>query len=61
MTAARSDRTTLPGPAVGPLRRTIRYWIARLAAAALTRAYLRVRLEGRATCRPARRSTASTT
>ena len=48
MTAARSDRTTLPGPAVGPLRRTIRYWIARLAAAALTRAYLRVRLEGRA-------------
>jgi 1-acyl-sn-glycerol-3-phosphate acyltransferase len=40
-------RTALPGPAVNPLRRTIRYWVARLAAAGLTRAYLRVHLEGR--------------
>ena len=41
-----SDRSRLPGPAVSPLRRTIRYWLARLAAAAITRAYLRFRLEG---------------
>ena len=40
-------RTALPGPAVNPLRRTIRYWAARLVSAGLTRAYLRVHLEGR--------------
>lgn len=43
----RSDRSSLPGPAVNPIRRTIRYWVARLAAAGATRAYLRVGLEGR--------------
>jgi 1-acyl-sn-glycerol-3-phosphate acyltransferase len=36
-----------PGPAVHPIRRTIRYWLARVAAVALTRAWLRVRIEGR--------------
>jgi 1-acyl-sn-glycerol-3-phosphate acyltransferase len=36
----------LPGPRVAPWRRTVRYWVARLAAAALVRAYLRPRLEG---------------
>jgi 1-acyl-sn-glycerol-3-phosphate acyltransferase len=44
---ARPDRTTLPGPAINPIRRTIRYWVSRFAVAALTRAYLRVRLDGR--------------
>jgi 1-acyl-sn-glycerol-3-phosphate acyltransferase len=41
------DRSRLPGPAVSPLRRTIRYWSSRIAVAALARAYLRVHLEGR--------------
>jgi 1-acyl-sn-glycerol-3-phosphate acyltransferase len=41
------DRTTLPGPAIAPIRRTIRYWLSRLIAGGLARAYLRVRLEGR--------------
>jgi 1-acyl-sn-glycerol-3-phosphate acyltransferase len=41
------DRSRLPGPAVNPLRRTIRYWVSRIAAAAIARAYLRVRLEDR--------------
>ena len=43
----RPDRSRLPGPAISPIRRTIRYWVSRLAAAGVTRAYLRVRLEGR--------------
>ncbi len=37
----------LPGPAVGTLRRTIRYWTSRLVVAALTRGWLRIRVEGR--------------
>ena len=41
------DRSSLPGPSIHPLRRTIRYWLSRIAVAALTRGYLRVRLEGR--------------
>jgi 1-acyl-sn-glycerol-3-phosphate acyltransferase len=41
------DTRRLPGPAVSPLRRTIRYWASRVAAASITRAYLRFRLEGR--------------
>jgi 1-acyl-sn-glycerol-3-phosphate acyltransferase len=41
------DRSRLPGPAVSPLRRTIRYWSSRIAVAVLARAYLRVSLEGR--------------
>lgn len=42
-----TDRPHLPGPAVSPLRRTIRYWVSRIAVAAIARAYLRVRFEGR--------------
>jgi 1-acyl-sn-glycerol-3-phosphate acyltransferase len=42
-TAARGD---LPR-AIHPLRRTIRYWLARTVAAVLTRAWFRVRVEGR--------------
>lgn len=37
----------MPGPAINPLRRTVRYWVSRFVVAALSRAYLRVRLEGR--------------
>ena len=37
----------LPGPRVAPWRRSIRYWVSRLAAAALVRTWLRPRLEGR--------------
>ena len=44
---ARPDRSTLPGPPVSPLRRTIRYWVSRLAMAALVRGYVRVHLVGR--------------
>ena len=44
---ARPERDRLPGPAVSPLRRTIRYWIARLLASIVARGYLRVRLVGR--------------
>ena len=44
---ARPEDSRLPGPAVSPWRRTVRYWIARLAASAMTRAYLRLRLDGR--------------
>ncbi len=40
-------RQRLPGPAVSPFRRTLRYWISRIAVAAVTRAYLRVSLEDR--------------
>ena len=42
-----TDRSRLPGPAVSPWRRTIRYWVSRVVAAVITRAYLRFRLEGR--------------
>jgi 1-acyl-sn-glycerol-3-phosphate acyltransferase len=41
--AARQDAPR----AIHPLRRTIRYWFARIVAALLTRAWLRVRVEGR--------------
>ena len=44
---ADADRSRLPGPAVHPLRRTIRYWVSRIAAASVVRGYLRLRLEGR--------------
>jgi 1-acyl-sn-glycerol-3-phosphate acyltransferase len=44
---ADGDRQRLPGPEVSPLRRTIRYWVSRVAAASITRAYLRFSLEGR--------------
>ena len=37
---------TAPKP-IHPIRRTIRYWVSRIAVAALTRAYLRVHIEGR--------------
>ena len=42
---ARPARTSLPGPAIHPIRRTIRYWASRVVVAVLVRAYLRVRLE----------------
>jgi 1-acyl-sn-glycerol-3-phosphate acyltransferase len=42
-----SERGRLPGPAVSPIRRTIRYWLARLVASVVTRGYLRVHLVGR--------------
>ena len=41
------DRSHLPGPAVHPLRRTIRYWLSRIVVGALARAYFRIRFEGR--------------
>jgi 1-acyl-sn-glycerol-3-phosphate acyltransferase len=47
VTRAGSAPPTLPGPPISPWRRTIRYWVARIAVAGLTRGYLRVRLEGR--------------
>ena len=37
----------MPGPAVHPLRRTIRYWLSRSIALVLARCWFRVRLEGR--------------
>ena len=39
--------TPAPGDALPAWRRTLRYWIARIVIASLTRAYLRVRLDGR--------------
>ena len=42
-----AGRSALPGPAISPWRRTIRYWVSRFVIAGLTRGYLRVRLEGR--------------
>jgi 1-acyl-sn-glycerol-3-phosphate acyltransferase len=41
-------RSDLPGPNVNRYRRAIRYWISRLASAAITRAYVRIHVEGRA-------------
>jgi 1-acyl-sn-glycerol-3-phosphate acyltransferase len=43
----RPGRASVPGPKIAPFRRTLRYWISRIAVAALARAYLRIRLEGR--------------
>jgi 1-acyl-sn-glycerol-3-phosphate acyltransferase len=37
----------LPGPPIHPVRRTLRYWVSRLVVYALTRAWVRVRFEGR--------------
>jgi 1-acyl-sn-glycerol-3-phosphate acyltransferase len=37
----------LPGPRIAPWRRTIRYWLSRLVASAVVRAWVRPRLEGR--------------
>jgi 1-acyl-sn-glycerol-3-phosphate acyltransferase len=42
-----TDRSRLPGPSIAPVRRTIRYWLARIIVGLLARAYLRVHLEGR--------------
>ena len=42
-----ADHRALPGPAVSPWRRTIRYWISRIVVWAIARAYLRIRFEGR--------------
>jgi 1-acyl-sn-glycerol-3-phosphate acyltransferase len=37
----------LPGPRIHPIRRTLRYWLARLVAATAVRCYVRLRVEGR--------------
>jgi 1-acyl-sn-glycerol-3-phosphate acyltransferase len=37
----------LPGPAIHPVRRAIRYWVSRLTVFAVTRGWLRIRFEGR--------------
>jgi 1-acyl-sn-glycerol-3-phosphate acyltransferase len=39
--------THLPGPAVNPIRRTLRYGLARLASSIIVRVLFRVRIEGR--------------
>jgi 1-acyl-sn-glycerol-3-phosphate acyltransferase len=43
----RKPTRALPGPAIHPIRRTIRYWLSRGAVWILVRALLRVRFEGR--------------
>jgi len=45
---AADDRPALPGPPVHPIRRTIRYWLARTVSFIVVRAYVRPRLVGRA-------------
>jgi 1-acyl-sn-glycerol-3-phosphate acyltransferase len=52
MTQKQPDRSRLPGPAIHPLRRTIRYWVSRTIVAALARAYIHVQLEDRARLPP---------
>lgn len=42
-----APRRAMPGPAISSARRTIRYWASRLVVAALTRGWLRIRVEGR--------------
>jgi 1-acyl-sn-glycerol-3-phosphate acyltransferase len=37
----------LPGPAIAPWRKTLRYWIARIVASAVIRLYVRPHVEGR--------------
>lgn len=41
------ERSRLPGPAISPIRRTLRYWISRIGVSIVTRAYIRVHLEDR--------------
>jgi 1-acyl-sn-glycerol-3-phosphate acyltransferase len=41
-----THRPELPGPDIHPWRRTVRYWLSRIVAAALARAYLRPALVG---------------
>jgi 1-acyl-sn-glycerol-3-phosphate acyltransferase len=45
-------RRSMPGPAISPIRRTIRYWLARLVVSVLVRSWVRLRIEGRP-CLPA--------
>ena len=40
-------RPVLPGPAIHPIRRTVRYWASRIVVVGLVRAYLRVHVDGR--------------
>ena len=48
MSGARSvARRMLPGPAIHPYRRTLRYWISRIAVWILARGWVRIRFEGR--------------
>jgi 1-acyl-sn-glycerol-3-phosphate acyltransferase len=42
-----TPRRVLPGPPIHPVRRVFRYWTSRLVVFALTRAWVRVRFEGR--------------
>lgn len=42
-----AGRRALPGPSVSPWRRAVRYWVSRLFVMAITRAWLRVHVEGR--------------
>ena len=53
--------TRRPRRPLHPFRRTIRYWASRLVAGAVTRAWLRIEVEGSSGCRMGRRSIASTT
>ncbi len=47
MSAPAESRRALPGPAVHPWRRTIRYWASRIVVFGLTRGWLRLTVEGR--------------
>lgn len=47
MTASARPRRSLPGPDISPIRRTIRYWIARAVVSVLARSWVRLRLEDR--------------
>ncbi len=40
------SRHELPGPAINPIRRTIRYWLAKSAIWLVVRSYVRLRIEG---------------
>ena len=42
-----TGQATLPGPAISPWRRTVRYWLSRIVVSGLTRGYLRLALDGR--------------
>lgn len=47
MTSSSRRPRDLPGPAIAPWRRTIRYWLARSIVWVLARGWLRIRFEGR--------------
>jgi HAD superfamily hydrolase (TIGR01509 family) len=49
---ARTSAAGLPGSRIHPLRRTIRYWLSRIAVWLIVRAYVRLRVDGRARLPP---------